>query len=72
MSLVLPGLRLVRPGAIQSRDGSVDPSATPDPALLDNTNRPGVMPMDAWREGDCFVIEFDLPGVSPQTIDRDT
>lgn len=29
------------------------------------------MPMDAWREGDRFVIEFDLPGVSPDTIDLD-
>jgi HSP20 family protein len=29
------------------------------------------MPMDAWREGDTFVIEFDLPGVSPQTLDLD-
>jgi len=35
------------------------------------TNRPAVMPMDAWREGDRFVIEFDLPGVSPDTIDLD-
>ena len=35
------------------------------------TNRPAVMPMDAWREGDRFVIEFDLPGVSPESIDID-
>ena len=21
---------------------------------------PGAMPMDAWREGDTFVVEFDL------------
>jgi len=35
------------------------------------TNRPAVMPMDAWREGDQFVIEFDLPGVSPESIDLD-
>ena len=35
------------------------------------TNRPAVMPMDAWREGDRFVIEFDLPGVSPESIDLD-
>ena len=27
--------------------------------------------MDAWREGDVFVIEFDLPGVSPESIDLD-
>lgn len=39
--------------------------------LMGTTNRPVVMPMDAWREGDRFVIEFDLPGVSPQTIDLD-
>ena len=35
------------------------------------TNRPAVMPMDAWREGDRFVIEFDLPGVSQESIDLD-
>ena len=39
--------------------------------LLGTTNRPVVMPMDAWREGDRFVIEFDLPGVSPETVDLD-
>ncbi len=35
------------------------------------TSRPAVMPMDAWREGDTFRIEFDLPGVSPDTLDID-
>ena len=35
------------------------------------TSRPAVMPMDAWREGDTFVLEFDLPGVRPETIDID-
>lgn len=35
------------------------------------TNRPAVMPMDAWRQGDSFVIEFDLPGVTPESIDID-
>jgi HSP20 family protein len=39
--------------------------------LLGTTNRPAVMPMDAWREGDVFRIEFDLPGVSPESIDLD-
>src|SRR3954453_19826684 len=39
--------------------------------LLGTTNRPVVMPMDAWREGDRFVIEFDLPGVTSETIDLD-
>ena len=35
------------------------------------TSRPAVMPMDAWREGDTFVLEFDLPGVSRESIDID-
>lgn len=35
------------------------------------TNRPAVMPMDAWRQGDEFVLEFDLPGVSRESIDID-
>jgi len=39
--------------------------------LLGSTNRPAVMPMDAWREGESFVIELDVPGVSPETIDID-
>ena len=39
--------------------------------LMGTTNRPAVMPMDAWREGDRFVIEFDLPGVSADSIDLD-
>jgi len=35
------------------------------------TSRPAVMPMDAWRQGDAFVIEFDLPGVAADTLDID-
>lgn len=38
---------------------------------LGTTNRPAVMPMDAWREGDVFHLEFDLPGVAPESIDLD-
>jgi HSP20 family protein len=33
--------------------------------------RPAVMPMDAWRDGDTFVVELDLPGVDPESIDLD-
>lgn len=33
--------------------------------------RPAVMPMDAWRDKDEFVVEFDLPGVRADTIDLD-
>jgi len=39
--------------------------------LMGTTNRPAVMPMDAWREDDRFVLEFDLPGVAPESIDLD-
>ena len=39
--------------------------------ILGTTNRPAVMPMDAWREGDQFVIEFDLPGVAKERVDLD-
>ena len=39
--------------------------------VLGTTNRPAVMAMDAWREGDVFQIEFDLPGVAPESIDLD-
>lgn len=35
------------------------------------TSRPAIMPMDAWREGDVFVLEFDLPGVARDTLDLD-
>jgi HSP20 family protein len=33
--------------------------------------RPSVMPMDAWRDGDTFHVEFDLPGINPNSIDLD-
>ena len=39
--------------------------------VLGTTNRPAVMPMDAWREGDRVILEFDLPGVPAETIDLD-
>jgi HSP20 family protein len=38
---------------------------------LGTTGRPTPMPLDAWREGDTFVVELDLPGVNPDTIDLD-
>ncbi|MGW2560548.1 Hsp20/alpha crystallin family protein [Streptomyces sp. NPDC001514] len=39
--------------------------------LLGAAARPSAMPMDAFREGDTFVVEMDLPGVDPETIDLD-
>ncbi|MGW0749155.1 Hsp20/alpha crystallin family protein [Streptomyces sp. NPDC002587] len=34
-------------------------------------SKPSVMPMDAYRAGDEYVIAFDLPGVSTEAIDID-
>lgn len=34
-------------------------------------SRPAVMPMDAYRSGDEFVVHFDLPGVDTDSIDLD-
>lgn len=39
--------------------------------VFGTTSRPAAMPMDAWREGDKFVIEFDLPAIEPDSIDLD-
>ena len=39
--------------------------------LAGSTARPALMAMDAWREQDTFVVEFDLPGVDPGSIDLD-
>src|SRR5271154_5070936 len=33
--------------------------------------RPAVMPMDAWREGEEFVVEFALPGINADSLDID-
>ncbi len=30
---------------------------------------PAGIPMDAWRDGDTFFVELDLPGVDPESID---
>jgi HSP20 family protein len=38
---------------------------------LGTAARPAVMPMDAWRDGDEFVVEFDLPGIDEQSLDLD-
>jgi HSP20 family protein len=39
--------------------------------VLGTAARPAVMPMDAWREGDAFVVEFDLPGIDQESLDLD-
>jgi HSP20 family protein len=39
--------------------------------VLGTAARPAVMPMDAWRDGDEFIVEFDLPGVKADSLDLD-
>lgn len=39
--------------------------------LLGTATSPNAMPMDAFRAGDTFVVELDLPGVDPESIDLD-
>lgn len=39
--------------------------------VLGTVARPAVMPMDAWREGDRFIVEFDLPGVDEDSLKLD-
>jgi HSP20 family protein len=39
--------------------------------VLGTAARPAVMPMDAWREDDRFIVEFDLPGVEADSLDLD-
>ncbi|MER7246980.1 Hsp20/alpha crystallin family protein [Kribbella sp. NPDC000426] len=34
-------------------------------------SRPSPMPMDAYRDGDQYVVAFDLPGIAPDAIDLD-
>lgn len=31
--------------------------------------RPAAMPIDAYRDGERFVVHLDLPGVAPESID---
>lgn len=37
--------------------------------VLGTPTRPATMPIDAFRKGDEFVVQFDLPGVDPGSID---
>jgi len=35
------------------------------------TARPAAIPMDAWRDGEQIVVQFDLPGVDLDSVDLD-
>lgn len=39
--------------------------------VFGTSTRPAAMTMDAWRNGDTFEVEFDLPGISPDSINLD-
>lgn len=39
--------------------------------VLGTTARPAAMPMDAWQDGEEFVVAFDLPGVDVDAVDID-
>ncbi|WP_275085031.1 Hsp20/alpha crystallin family protein [Mycolicibacterium pallens] len=37
--------------------------------VLGTAARPSGLPVDAWRDGDGFVVEFDVPGIAPDALD---
>lgn len=37
--------------------------------MLGTATRPVAMPMDAYRKGDTFYVQFDLPGVKKDSIE---
>jgi len=37
--------------------------------ILGTAARPAAMPIDAYRQGDEFIVQFDLPGVDASSID---
>lgn len=37
--------------------------------VLGTRTRPAMMPIDAYRQNDSFVVRFDLPGVEQSSID---
>jgi HSP20 family protein len=39
--------------------------------VLGTAARPAGMLMDAWRDGDEFHVEFDLPGMAADSLDLD-
>ena len=41
------------------------------PQVWGPATRPAAMPMDAWRDGEQIVVQFDLPGVDMYSVDLD-
>ena len=40
-------------------------------ALFGNRQGPQMMPMDLYREGDHYVLNADMPGIDPNSVDVD-
>lgn len=40
-------------------------------ALMDSRQGPRLMPMDLYRDGDTYILNADLPGIDPGSIDID-
>jgi HSP20 family protein len=58
---------LIRTDPFRELDRLTQQLLTPQGTLA----RPAAMLMDAWREGDSFYVELDLPGVSQDSLDID-
>jgi HSP20 family protein len=58
---------LIRTDPFRELDRLTQQLLTPQGTLA----RPAAMLMDAWREGDSFFVELDLPGVNQDSIDID-
>ena len=41
------------------------------PQVWGTTARPAAIPLDAWRDGEQIVVQFDLPGVDMYSVDLD-
>lgn len=39
--------------------------------LLDTTQGPRLMPIDLYRDGDHYILNADLPGIDPGSVDLD-
>ncbi len=38
-------------------------------SVVTGARAPRMVPMDAYRRGDAYYVEFDLPGVDPSSVD---
>ena len=56
---------LVRTDPFRDLDRMTPPFVQP----AGTATRPATMPLDAWREGEEFFVELDLPGVDPSTLE---